>query len=107
MSLSQVNDTASTFDLETEPLDRGSLETEPMLEADDYRSDKCLRKLGPSESWCPKMLQKKYLGGFIFGFVTIILIITILFCYSNAHNGLATANQDLHYVWTYGPTAGE
>lgn len=65
------------------------------------------RRLGASESWIPHALQRRTPTLFIATYVFLIASLAVLFSFSNKHQGLTTSNQRLHYLWTYGPTAGE
>ncbi len=66
-----------------------------------------LKKLAASESWIPISLYRRTLLAFATVFLTAIIALAVLFNYSNKHNGLVSSNQSLHYLWTFGPTAGK
>ncbi|KAK2761257.1 hypothetical protein FQN54_001779 [Arachnomyces sp. PD_36] len=55
--------------------------------------------------WKPFYLSGLALCGFVATFVAIIIGLAILYTQSRARNGIATTDSNLHYLWTFGPTA--
>ncbi|KAI0199409.1 hypothetical protein F4808DRAFT_471695 [Astrocystis sublimbata] len=55
--------------------------------------------------WRPFYLRRSVLGSFIATFAIIIAAIEALLAVSNKNDGIATSYHELHYLWTYGPTA--
>jgi hypothetical protein len=71
------------------------------------RTDGAVReKLNDEASWIPAALRRRSLLAFIAAYTVLILVLAVLFSYSNQHDGLATSDEKFHYLWTYGPTAG-
>ena len=60
-----------------------------------------------THAWLPSSIQRESLAVFIVAFTILIVVLAVLFDYSNKHNGVASSRANLHYLWTYGPTAGE
>ena len=56
--------------------------------------------------WNPFWLWRTTLLGFIFSFVLLVIILVVLYHFSNTYHGLNTQVSSNHYGWTYGPTAG-
>jgi hypothetical protein len=56
--------------------------------------------------WSPFFLSKSFLAGMFVSFISLMLLLPVLYVYSVHNNGLAKADQSMHYLWTYGPTAG-
>jgi hypothetical protein len=63
-------------------------------------------KLNDEASWFPAALRRRSLLAFIAAYAVLILVLAVLFGYSNQHDGLASSDEKYHYLWTYGPTAG-
>lgn len=40
------------------------------------------------------------------GFAVVLTSLQIVDSYARAHDGLGTLSTSVHYLWTYGPTAG-
>jgi hypothetical protein len=71
------------------------------------RTDGVVReKLNDEASWIPAALRRRSLLAFIAAYTVLIVVLAVLFSYSNQHDGLATSDEKFHYLWTYGPTAG-
>ena len=75
--------------------------TEPCKQ-DENGSDKGRKR----PMWNPFWLWRITLIGFILVFVLLVIILVILYHFSNIHHGLSTQILSNHYSWTYGPTAG-
>jgi hypothetical protein len=60
-----------------------------------------------THAWLPLALRRESLVVFIVAFTILIVVLAVLFDYSNKHNGVASSRANLYYLWTYGPTAGE
>jgi hypothetical protein len=60
-----------------------------------------------AQSWVPLALRRRSLVAFMVVYIILIIALAILFNYSNHHNGLVSSRANLHYLWTYGPTAGK
>jgi hypothetical protein len=60
-----------------------------------------------TELWTPFFLSKLAFVGFGFSFVALAAVLGVLYAYSERNQGLATTDESMHYLWTYGPTAGE
>ena len=60
-----------------------------------------------TELWTPFFLSKLALVEFGFSFVAVAVVLSLLYAYSVRNQGLATTDESMHYLWTYGPTAGE
>ena len=56
-------------------------------------------------SWRPTYLRRTVIACFILVFALMLVAIEVLLVFSNKNYGLATPYGDLHYFWTYGPTA--
>lgn len=57
--------------------------------------------------WTPKYLHRTTFIVFAIIFTSILIALTVLYSYSQRNQGVSTADPNLHYLWTYGPTAGE
>ncbi|KAB8222876.1 hypothetical protein BDV33DRAFT_228967 [Aspergillus novoparasiticus] len=55
--------------------------------------------------WRPCYLRRRVLLLFLFIFVAMIAALEALHRVSSAHYGLGSSVENLHYSWTYGPTA--
>ncbi|CAI7649494.1 unnamed protein product [Penicillium viridicatum] len=55
--------------------------------------------------WKPFFLSGTAALGFAVTFAAIIIGLAVLYTQSLAHNGITTPKNNLHYLWTYGPTA--
>lgn len=58
-----------------------------------------------STRWTPVFLRVPTLVCFTLLFLAIIVVLQVLLSISNSHQGIATTRNNLHYLWTYGPTA--
>lgn len=56
--------------------------------------------------WAPFYLRPPFLLGQAAVFVLVIAALEALYRMSERNQGLTTASQNLHYLWTYGPTFG-
>jgi len=56
--------------------------------------------------WTPFFLRKRTLVGLSSGFLLILLAIVALAVTDANHNGISSADESVHYLWTYGTTAG-
>jgi len=56
-------------------------------------------------SWRPFYLQRRVLAVFGFVFIAEIIVLEVLLAASSRNGGLASSTSDLHYLWTFGPTA--
>lgn len=57
-------------------------------------------------TWMPFYLRRVFLLGFAVVFVLMIVALEVLYFFSVRDGGLATVEERLHYLWTYGPTFG-
>ncbi|KAF9895107.1 hypothetical protein FE257_000009 [Aspergillus nanangensis] len=65
-----------------------------------------LEEQNPTRSlWTPFVLRRTSIGLFLVTFVACIITLAVLYVYSDRHHGLASTDESLHYLWTYGPTA--
>lgn len=60
---------------------------------------------GRRHIWKPFYLRRRFLYAFIIVFAIMIGAVQALVTISDKQTGLATSFADLHYLWTYGPTA--
>ena len=92
--------------------DRDTSHTTPS-EADSFTGSKTntldqeRKRKNKDVLWTPLYLRRTTFSLFIFVFVVILIALAVLYSYSERNQGLSTANPNLHYLWTYGPTAGE
>lgn len=56
--------------------------------------------------WTPFYLRAPFLFGQAFVFALMIAALEALYYVSERNQGLTTTSQNLHYLWTYGPTLG-
>lgn len=56
--------------------------------------------------WTPFYLRAPFLFGQAFVFALMIAALEALYYVSERDKGLTTTSQNLHYLWTYGPTFG-
>ena len=59
----------------------------------------------PRLLWPPKYLRRSVIATFILIFAFLIVAIEALVIVSARNDGIATSRSELHYLWTYGPTA--
>jgi hypothetical protein len=57
-----------------------------------------------SQSWSVSWIT---ISGFVATFIIMLASLEAIYQYSEKHIGLATSSLNKHYLWTYGPTAGE
>lgn len=57
-------------------------------------------------TWMPFYLRRVFLLGFAVVFILMIVALEVLYFFSVRDGGLATVEESLHYLWTYGPTFG-
>ncbi|KAK5635128.1 hypothetical protein RRF57_010840 [Xylaria bambusicola] len=55
--------------------------------------------------WRPFYLRRSVLCGFILVFILVVAAIETLLAISDKNKGIASSTSNLHYLWTYGPTA--
>lgn len=55
--------------------------------------------------WRPRYLQSSAQIPAMFVFFLLAATVEVLLVISLRNDGLATSNEDIHYLWTYGPTA--
>ncbi|KAB2569610.1 hypothetical protein BFW01_g12268 [Lasiodiplodia theobromae] len=55
-------------------------------------------------TWMPFYLRRVFLLGFAVVFILMIVALEVLYFFSVRDGGLATVEESLHYLWTYGPT---
>ncbi|KAJ5586241.1 hypothetical protein N7450_006028 [Penicillium hetheringtonii] len=66
---------------------------------------KNLTVISQGPGWRPSYLRRRILTLFLLTFGAIIVALELLYRSSNVNNGIAASKQDIHYLWTYGPTA--
>lgn len=54
--------------------------------------------------WEPFFLSSSAALGFSITYAAIIIGLALLYTHSKAHNGIATTNNNLHYLWAFGTT---
>jgi hypothetical protein len=54
----------------------------------------------------PWTLHRAHLTGLLIFLLSLIITLQIVYRHSENNQGLATATENIHYFWTYGPTAG-
>ncbi|OJD37604.1 uncharacterized protein BKCO1_6000201 [Diplodia corticola] len=54
--------------------------------------------------WMPFHLRRPFLVGFAVVWVLMIVALEVLYFVSERDGGIATVDEGLHYLWTYGPT---
>lgn len=64
-------------------------------------------RIGAANSWVPHALKRTSLLAFLIAYLLLIIALAVLFDYSNKHNGIVSSQENLHYLWTYGPTASK
>jgi hypothetical protein len=55
--------------------------------------------------WRPAYLRCRVLSAFGLLFIGLVITLQILLSISNKNQGLASSSSNLHYLWTFGPTA--
>lgn len=80
----------------------------------DVQTDSCSSKDAVEErgdikikSWTPLMLRRWVLILFAITFLFLIIVLEIILKVSTDERGFGPTNLNLHYLWTYGPTAGK
>ncbi|KAJ3578845.1 hypothetical protein NPX13_g1718 [Xylaria arbuscula] len=58
----------------------------------------------PKTSWSPPYVRRRVFAIFATGFIILGIAVEFLLHISDRRQGLVTTRQDLHYLWTYGPT---
>lgn len=58
-------------------------------------------------SYTPWTLHRISLLGLLLVSVSLIVVLEVLYHVSKDSQGLATTTKNIHYLWTYGPTAGQ
>jgi len=61
---------------------------------------------GPPGPWTPFFLRRATLAGFVFYLVVLMVTAAVLFGVSQRDAGLVSVDQNLYFLWVYGPTAG-
>jgi hypothetical protein len=61
---------------------------------------------GPASIKPPQYLQRTVIFANLVTFVALLAVIETLYQISESRQGLVKADLTLHYLWTYGPTAG-
>jgi hypothetical protein len=95
----------------------GGLHVHDRLEADtsdgsspvrspSLSGSKHYRTLQHDTKCIPWTLHRVHLGGLFIFLLSLIVALQIVYWHSVANQGLATATENAHYFWTYGPTAG-
>ncbi|KAL4892083.1 hypothetical protein BDV59DRAFT_180807 [Aspergillus ambiguus] len=79
-------------------------ETIPLANITEDREENAKGDPKP-ELWTPFFLTKSCLLMFIGTFIGIMVALGALYGSSRQNDGLASANENMHYLWTYGPTA--
>jgi tryptophan-rich sensory protein len=72
-----------------------------------FCNDTAGHPIDATQAWLPIALRRKTLVAFMTVYLILIIVLAVLFDYSNKHNGVASSRANLYYLWTYGPTAGE
>ena len=62
---------------------------------------------GKPTSWKPTSLRRVTLTILACCLLALLVVLEVLHRISKNNQGLMTVRSDLHYLWTYGPTAGE
>jgi hypothetical protein len=60
-----------------------------------------------SASWTPVFLHLGFFVCCAILFISMIIVLEVLYWLSERDHGLAGSSQDRHYFWTYGPAAGK
>ena len=58
----------------------------------------------PRAFWQPKSLNSKYLWPLCVVIAAMLIALEMLNYVSNSNGGLASTDENMHYLWTYGPT---
>jgi hypothetical protein len=66
---------------------------------------KTYRMLQHDRMCIPWTLHRAHLTGLFMFLLGLIVALQIVYWHSEANQGLATATENIHYLWTYGPTA--
>ncbi|KAE8356872.1 hypothetical protein BDV28DRAFT_41853 [Aspergillus coremiiformis] len=61
--------------------------------------------LNGSQLWTPVVLRSWAFIAFAVLFATILIVVEVLYNYSNRNDGLSAIDAKYRYLWTYGPTA--
>ena len=77
------------------------------IETDTQNQPKSTKSPEVPLSWTPWPLRKLIIVGFVICFVLLAVVLAILFGVSKHNRGLTSSKENLHYLWTYGPTAGK
>ncbi|KAL7625202.1 hypothetical protein AAE478_004417 [Parahypoxylon ruwenzoriense] len=98
--------TASTQHPETEVMDQGGLAiVSSRKPVPAPSSNASYPQRSESLPWRPPYLQRRLLSALLLAFVVLITSIQILLSISRKNQGLTTSQDNIHYIWTYGPTA--
>lgn len=74
-------------------------------EGDHLLTSKTDKDKSSDHAWSPGYLRLWVFVAFLVLFCGMIVALEVLNLESTKHNGLATSYENLHYSWTYGPTA--
>lgn len=58
-------------------------------------------------AWVPSMLRRGVLISFAITFLLLVTALEIVLRLSDERRGFGPTDSNLHYIWTYGPTAGK
>ncbi|CAL5873069.1 uncharacterized protein PFLUO_LOCUS7338 [Penicillium psychrofluorescens] len=89
------------------------MQTTPPQPDDDECSESVPLQIGPqiagvrqrAQLWTPYCLSLSYFVAFIVLLSVLAISLGALFAVSEDNEGIVTSQDDLHYLWTYGPTA--
>ena len=59
------------------------------------------------KTWQSRSLERRTLLGFAGVFIILLAAIEAIIEVSHNHNGIAYANENAYYLWTYGPVASK
>lgn len=92
----------------TDPRERASATTLVNGSRNDGKNDASSEVLTDSGEarWMPFYLRRVFLVGFAVVFILMVVALEVLYFVSVRDGGLATVEERLHYLWTYGPTLG-
>lgn len=87
------------------PTEPGAVQN-PNTDSRGHQVDILTHRASGMQGWTPFFRRRPVLVGFAILFLGLMIVLATLYGYSQAHQGLSSANQNDHYLWTYGPTAG-
>lgn len=93
--------------IELEPLETDSEHDEPskLPTPNTTATAPALTACDVELPWRPLYLRRRVLLSFAAVFALTFIAIEVLHGVSNNHHAIASADAELHYLWTYGPTA--